>query len=74
MNDKDTAIAYFISFCIEQYKKHASMSGEDVIRLFDKYNVIDYLADNFEILHTQNHHWLIEEIEELISNRKISKP
>lgn len=64
------AIAYFISFCIEQYKNHTSMSGVDVIQLFDKYEITEYLAENYELLYTQNHHWLIEEIDELVATRK----
>ena len=54
MTKRDTDIAYFLSFCIEQYKKHISASGNDVMSLFIHYGVDHYLTDNFEILHTQS--------------------
>lgn len=69
MNDKELDIAYFLSFCIEQYRKKHQLSGEETFSLFDKYDVLPYLEENFEILHTQGHHWLMEEIDELINER-----
>lgn len=69
MNDKELDIAYFLSFCIEQYRKKHQLSGEETFSLFDKYDVLHYLEENFEILHTQGHHWLMEEIDELINER-----
>lgn len=70
MNDKELDIAYFLSFCIEQYRKKHQLSGEETFSLFYKYDVLPYLEENFEILHTQGHHWLMEEIDELINNKK----
>lgn len=70
MNDQELNIAYFLSFCIEQYRKKHQLSGEETFSLFDRYDVLPYLEENFEILHTQGHHWLMEEIDELINNRK----
>ena len=43
-------IAYFIAFCIEQYKNEHKMSGKDAITIFERYGVIAYLSRNFEIL------------------------
>ena len=34
MNNKDQDIAYFISFCIEQYKKAKGLSGGEVQKLY----------------------------------------
>lgn len=70
MKDKNLDIAYFLSFCIEQYKNIHHMSGEEVVALFDCYGVLPYLEENFEVLHTQGHRWLVEEIDEFIDNRK----
>lgn len=70
MSKKDSDIAYFISFCIEQYKVHVSISGAEVLDLFDRYGVMEYLASNYEILHTQSRQWLLEEIDEYIRQRK----
>ena len=39
MDKKELDIAYFLSFCIEQYKVKQGLSGEDTMNLFEKYNV-----------------------------------
>ncbi len=70
MKDKELDIAYFLSFCIEQYKNKHQMTGGEVVALFERYGVLPYLEENFEVLHTQGHQWLMEEIDELISKRK----
>lgn len=70
MKDKELDIAYFLSFCIEQYGKKHQLNGDEVVSLFDRYEVLLYLKDNFEVLHTQGRQWLMEEIDELIKNRR----
>ncbi|MGM9741593.1 MAG: DUF3791 domain-containing protein [Candidatus Cryptobacteroides sp.] len=62
-------ISYFIAFCIEQYKAAKGMAGEEVAKLFFEKGVDRYLSDNFEVLHTQSHQWLIEEIDEYINRQ-----
>jgi len=63
-------ILYFISFCIEQYKKNKNMQGSEVARLFFNNGVSQYLADNFEVLHTQSRQWLIEEIDDFLQKKE----
>lgn len=70
MKDKELDIAYFLSFCIEQYGKKHLLNGDEVVSLFDRYEVFTYLEENFEVLHTQGYQWLMEEIDELIRIRK----
>lgn len=62
--------AYFVTFCIEQYKNKHKQSGSEVMTLFMEYGVIDYLIGNFEILHTQGMEWILEDIEEFMQIRK----
>lgn len=63
-------IAYFTSFCIEQYKTEKGISGAEAVRELDKYGVLQYLADHAEILHTQSRQWLMDDIENFIKIRK----
>ena len=70
MDKKELDIVYFLSFCIEQYKVKQGLSGEDTMNLFEKYNVLSYLSDNFEVLHTQGRQWLMEEIEDTLRNKR----
>ena len=39
MKNKELEIAYFLSFCIEQYKHKHQMSGDETVSLFDKYDI-----------------------------------
>ena len=70
MDKKQQDIAYFISFCIEQYKNAKSLSGEEVMQEFSKYGVLEYLRDFFDVLHTQSYQWLLANIDEFINLRK----
>ena len=62
--------AMFVSFCIEQYAKAKNMSTEDVVNLFEQYGITEHFCEFYDVLHTQGHNWLIEEIDEMIKNRK----
>ena len=66
-------VAYFVSWCIEQYKSVAGLSGTAAMELLDQYGILQYLADNFEVLHTQGKEWLMEEIEEQLNIRRKEK-
>ena len=70
MKDKELDIAYFVSFCIEQYKVHISATGGEVMSIFDRYRVTEYLSANFDVVHTQSRQWLLEEIDDFIQQRK----
>lgn len=70
MSKKQQDIAYFLSFCTEQYKNEKHMSGSDTMDILVKYGVLDYLAEHYEMLHTQGRQWLMEDIDEFIALRK----
>lgn len=63
-------IAYFVSFCIEQYKNAKGMTGAEAQEMLDRYGVLGYLEEHFEVLHTQSYQWILEDIDEFISIRK----
>lgn len=60
----------FVSFCIEEYGAAKGMTGEQVLDLFSKYDLVNYLSEFYDVLHTQGRLWLIEEIDEYIEIRK----
>ena len=70
MDKQKQDIAYFLSFCIEQYMNAKGLSHDEVITLLSGCGVLDYLAEHFEILHTQSSQWIVEDIEEFIKERK----
>lgn len=59
-------IAYFITFCVEIYKNAHSVSGAIASDIFSKHGIMEYLTDNYEVLHTQSPQWILYEIDELI--------
>lgn len=62
--------ALFVSFCIEQYAKEKIIKTADVVNLFQQYGITEHFCEFYDVLHTQGHHWLIEEIDEMIKNRR----
>ena len=73
MRKKEKDIALFVAFCIEEYGAAKGMTGEQVLDLFSKYGLVDYLSECYDVLHTQGRQWLIEEIDEYIEIRKNRK-
>ena len=70
MDNKNKDITYFISFCIEQYMHSKGMIEAEVMTMFNKHKVLDYLCQHFEVLHTQGHLGpaaLFQELEEELS-------
>ena len=47
-------IAYFISFSIEQYMNEKGIDENQVISIFSEHNILDYLNEHYEVLHTQS--------------------
>lgn len=70
MDKSQQDTAYFLSFCIEQYKNEKHLSGRDAAEVLEKYGVLDYLAEHYEMLHTQSRQWLMEDIDDFISLRR----
>ncbi len=66
MNKETQDKAYFVSFCIEQYKHEKGMDGRQTMELMNRYGVLDYLCEHFEVLHTQSRQWIVADIDEFI--------
>lgn len=59
----------FIVFCIEVYKSKNDLTGKEVYDIFDKYGVLKYLHDGYDVLHTQGDAWLMNDINEFLKIR-----
>lgn len=59
----------FIILCIEEYKNQKHLSGKDVITLFNKYAVIDYIRSFYEALHTTGNKYIVDDIDLYIKSR-----
>ena len=65
----DEKIMKFQVFCIEIFKCHHSLSGQTVVKLFEKYGVLDYLSENFDVLHTVGENYIVNDIDEYLKVR-----
>lgn len=69
MNDK----LNFIVYCIEEFKSAKGMNGKSVIQLFNRYRVVDYIADYYEALHTTGRRYIVDDISMYIAQRQAAK-
>lgn len=60
----------FKVFCIESYKAEKKLTGRQIIKLFKKYGVLDYLDACYDALHTTGRQYIIEDIDMFINVRK----
>lgn len=67
---KSAPILLFLSYCIENFKEYKKINTEETLLLFNRYGVMDYLEDVFDMLHTQGKEYIMREIDEYINNRK----
>ncbi len=63
----------FLIYCIEQYKAAKSMTGKQVMELFSRYRVSDYIYACFEALHTTGANYIVEDIDLYIEARQSAK-
>lgn len=60
----------FIILCLEEYKNNKGMTGKEVVGLFNKYSVFDYIRSFYEVLHTTGTRYIIHDIDLYIDSRK----
>ena len=60
----------FIIFCIEIFKEENKFTGKEVYELFEKYGVLKYLYDGYDMLHTQGDGWIMNDINEILKIRE----
>ena len=57
----------FLVHCIEEYKAAKGLNGKEVMSLFVKYGVNEFIVRFFEVLHIGGPRYIIEEIDEYIA-------
>lgn len=59
----------FTVFCIENYKAYRNLSGKQVINLFERYGVFDYIREFYDVLHTTGHNYINNDIDVYLKSR-----
>lgn len=62
-------VSLFKTFCLEQYKEKHQISGMEALQLFDRNDVLSYLQECYEPLHTQGADYIVDDIDEYIRVR-----
>ena len=57
-------------FCLEFYKIRQQISGKSALEDFEKYNVFDFIASGYEVLHTQSIEYAVTQIMDYIERQK----
>ena len=60
----------FLVYCLEMYKTAKQMTGKQVIELFKRYGVLDYVLSCYEALHTTGTNYIIEDIDQFLDSRQ----
>lgn len=60
----------FMVYCIEIYKNVKGLKGKDVLELFNRYRVFDYIKATYEALHTTGKDYIVEDLDIYINARK----
>ena len=63
----------FLIYCMERYRYYKNLSGKQVRELFDEKGVFDYIVSNFGALHTVGEEYLINDIDEYITDCGINE-
>lgn len=60
----------FIVLCIEEYKNEKQLSGKEVMDLFTRYSVCDYIRSFYEVLHTTGTKYIVDDIDLYVKSRQ----
>lgn len=61
----------FIIFCIENVALQLKISACDVYAMFIEKNIISYLIENFDVLHTLSKEYIVDDIMTLMKDGDI---
>jgi len=60
----------FLIYCLEIYRREKSLTGKQVMDLFRKYGIVDYVMSCYEALHTTGWQYTVEDIDLFIEARR----
>ena len=67
MDNED--LSFWLSWCIEEYAAEKQRAAYEIAEFFERTDVISYLSENAEILHTQGKNYILSSIDDFLSRR-----
>ena len=59
----------FKVFCFEAYRAEKKLTGYQAMELFKKYDILKYLGECYDVLHSTGRQYIIEDIDLFINAR-----
>ncbi|MBR1375194.1 MAG: DUF3791 domain-containing protein [Cardiobacteriaceae bacterium] len=59
-------IAILISWCIEEYAAQENKSSKDTVNLFKDKNVLSFLQEHYDVLHTRSKEYIFGTIDDVL--------
>ena len=59
---KTNIVNDFLIYVIEEYKYLEKKNAKEIIDLFTKYNIFNYIIENYEVLHTMGGRAIADDI------------
>ena len=60
----------FLVYCVEIYKTAKKLNGRQVIDIFNRYGILEYIVNCCTALHTTGPEYIVEDIAALIEERR----
>ena len=67
-------LAFWLSWCIEEYANEKQETASVVAEVFEKNDVLSYLEKNADVLHTQGKNYILASIDDFLKNSQASAP
>ena len=67
---KTNIVNDFLVYVIEEYKFLEKKCSKDIMELFTKYNVFDYITIHYNALHTMGGRAIVDDVNLYLENRK----
>ena len=66
---KTNIVNDFLVYIIEEYKYLEKKNARDIMELFTKYNVFEYITNHYDVLHTMGGRAIVDDINLFIEKR-----
>lgn len=64
----------FLIFCMENYKVYRALTGRQVLQLFTQYDVMQYIREFYDVLHTTGAQYINHDIDQYLAVRGATLP